>query len=47
MKEKVRTLDFYGFDDGCLCDNGSNFIKNQDVSGGTISKNSEHNVVNK
>jgi hypothetical protein len=46
MKKKVRTLDFYGFDDGCITKEGSNFIKNVNNSGGTISKDAEYRVVN-
>lgn len=46
MKKKVRTLDFYGFDDGCLTENDSKFIKNPSNSGGTISKDAEYQVVN-
>ena len=47
MKKFVRTLDFYGYDDGCVTKEGSNFVKNADNSGGTISKNAEFNVVNR
>jgi hypothetical protein len=47
MKKKVRTLDFYGFDDGCITKEGSNFIKNANIRGGTISKNGEYRVVNR
>lgn len=47
MKKFVRTLDFYGYDDGCVTKEGSNFLKNTDNSGGTISKNAEFRVVNR
>ena len=47
MKKFVRTLDFYGYDDGCVTKDGANFVKNSDNSGGTISKNAEFNVVNR
>lgn len=47
MKKIVRTLDFYGFDDGCITKDGSNFVKNPDNSGSTISKNGEYMVVNR
>ncbi len=47
MKQKIRTLDFYGYDDGCITKEGANFIKNDDNSGGTISKNAEYKVVNR
>ena len=47
MKQKIRTLDFYGYDDGCITKEGANFIKNADNSGGTISKNAEYRVINR
>ena len=47
MKKIVRTLDFYGFDDGCVTKESSNFIMNPENSGGTISKDAEHNAVNR
>lgn len=47
MKQKIRTLDFYGFDDGCITKNGSNFVKNPENSGTTISKNAEYKVINR
>lgn len=30
MKKFVRTLDFYGFDDGCVTREESNFVKDDD-----------------
>lgn len=30
MKKFVRTLDFYGFDDGCVTIEESNFVKDDD-----------------
>ena len=47
MKKFVRTLDFYGFDDGCITKEGSNFTMNPDNSGATISKNGEYRVINR
>ena len=47
MKQKIRTLDFYGFDDGCITKEGSNFVKNPENSGTTISKNGEYIVINR
>lgn len=47
MKQKIRILDFYGYDDGCITKEGSNFVMNPDNSGATISKNAEYNVVNR
>ena len=47
MKQKIRTLDFYGFDDGCITKDGSNFVMNLDNSGATISKNGECRVINR
>lgn len=47
MKQKIRTLDFYGFDDGCITKDGSNFVKNLENSDTTISKNGEYRVINR
>ena len=48
MKQKIRTLDFYGFDDGCITKDGSNFVINPDKSGGaTISKDGKYRVINR
>lgn len=30
MKKFVRTLDFYGYDEGCVVKEGSNFTKDDD-----------------
>lgn len=30
MKKFVRTLDFYGYDDGCVTKEGSNFTKDDE-----------------
>ena len=46
MKKIVRTLDFYGFDDGCVTKESTNFKKNPNNSGGTISKDAEYRVIN-
>lgn len=47
MKRFVRTLDFYGYDDGCVTAEGSNFIQNEENENRTISKESEYKVINK
>ena len=47
MKQKIRTLDFYGFDDGCVTSSGSNFTQNEENENRTISKDKEHRVVNR
>ena len=47
MKQKIRILDFYGFDDGCIAKDGSNFVINPDNSGATISKDGKYRVINR
>ncbi len=47
MKKFIRTLDFYGYDDGSITKEGSNFVKNTNNSGGTISRNAEFRVINR
>ncbi len=46
MKEKIRTLDFYGFDDGCITENKSKFVKNPKNDKVIVSKTPEYIVVN-
>lgn len=47
MKNFVRNLDFYGFDETCISVEGTKFTKAQESDIKTISKNGEYNVVNK
>ena len=47
MKDFIRTLDFYEFDDGCITEEGTKFEKNSNFSGGTISKNGESDIINR
>jgi len=47
MGKRIRTLDFYGYDDGEVTNGEARFVKNKDNKTNGLSKVSEHKAVNK
>lgn len=47
MGKRIRTLDFYGYDDGDITKEEVKFVKNKDNTMNSLSKVAEHKAVNK